>query len=210
MDGSRLTRGQAAVLIGTGGYAIELAGLLAQAGIEVAGCIGPGTPSASGLRHLGSDEVTVDWIHLPMLVAIGDPGVRRSVSRRIEAAGGKLGCFVHPMSYLDRAVPLGAGSVVYPNATIHAGVSIGDGVVVNSNATIGHETAVRDFVTLGPGCRIGGKVVIGTAAYIGIGATTIQGIRVGDGVIIGAGAVLIEDCPAPGTYVGVPARRIHA
>lgn len=209
MDGARLTPGQATVLIGTGGYAVELSGLLRQVGIRVMGCIGPEAPPLADLEHLGGDESVGNWLHLPMLVAIGDPGIRRALSRKIERAGGTLGRFVHPMSYIDGSVPLGAGSVVYPHATVHAGVSVGEGVVVNSNATIGHETVVRDYVTLGPGCRIGGRVTLGHAAYIGIGATTIQGIQVGDGVVIGAGAVLISDCPAPGTYVGVPARRIH-
>jgi UDP-perosamine 4-acetyltransferase len=51
-------------------------------------------------------------------------------------------------------------------------------------------------------------VVIGSHSFVGAGAVVIQGVRIADGCLIGAGAVVTLDIAVPGTYVGVPARRI--
>ena len=34
-------------------------------------------------------------------------------------------------------------------------------------------------------------------------------IKIGTDVVIGAGAVVVKDIEAPGTYVGVPARKLE-
>jgi serine acetyltransferase len=43
---------------------------------------------------------------------------------------------------------------------------------------------------------------------IGTNAAVLPGINICDNVIIGAGAVVNKDITDPGTYVGVPARKI--
>jgi acetyltransferase-like isoleucine patch superfamily enzyme len=43
---------------------------------------------------------------------------------------------------------------------------------------------------------------------VGIGATVSNGLTVCGDCMIGAGAVVVKNIDAPGTYVGVPARRM--
>jgi len=50
--------------------------------------------------------------------------------------------------------------------------------------------------------------VIGDRVFIGVGATVVDGITICADVTIGAGGVVIGDIIDPGTYVGVPVRRV--
>jgi UDP-perosamine 4-acetyltransferase len=206
MDVARLNRGDETVIIGTSGFAVELAGLLRDSEITVRGCIGPVAPGNAKLAHLGDDDCITDWIHLPMLVAIGQPELRRRLFERVFAANGKVSSFVHRDSYVSPEALIGAGVIVYPNATVHAAVVLERGVVINSNATVGHETFVGAFSTIGPGASLGGRVRVGQSVYVGIGASTVEEVTIADAAIIGAGAVVISNCDRSGTYIGVPAR----
>jgi len=206
MDVARLNRGDATVILGTSGFAVELAGLLRDSEISVRGCIGPVAPGNDQLAYLGGDECLHNWIHLPMLVAIGQPELRRTLCERVFAANGKVGSFVHRAAYVSPEANIGEGVIVYPHATVHAAVVLDRGVLVNSNATIGHETSIGAFSTIGPGVSLGGRVQIGQNVYVGIGASTVEEITIADSTIIGAGAVVINNCDRSGTYVGVPAR----
>jgi acetyltransferase-like isoleucine patch superfamily enzyme len=52
-------------------------------------------------------------------------------------------------------------------------------------------------------------VVVRRGAYIGAGATIIQGTVIGECCVVGAGAVVVEDVPAYGVAVGIPARVVR-
>lgn len=208
MDLAGLKYGDRVVIVGTGGFAVELAGLLRDVGVEVRGCIGPkAPPQAAGLAYLGGAVVIKNWFGEPMLVAIGEPELRRQLFERITTAGGRVAGFIHPAAYVSSSALIAEGTLVYPHATVHAGVTLGQGVLVNSNATIGHEASIGAFVNVGPGVSLGGRVRIGDGVYVGIGVCMIEGVTVAAGTILGAGAVVVRDCVPAGTYIGVPARR---
>ena len=59
------------------------------------------------------------------------------------------------------------------------------------------------------GAHIAGTVTVGQSTWIGAGAVVSNNLRICDNVMIGAGAVVIRDIEEPGTYVGVPARKIR-
>lgn len=207
MDLAWLKRGDDVIVMGTSGFAIELAGLLRDVGISVRGCVGPEEPPpASGLEYLGGDDSLEQWVEQRLVIAIGQPQRRAHLFERVTATGGGAAGFIHPSSHISSSAALAEGVIIYPNATVHAGVTLGRGVLVNSNATIGHETVVDAFVNIGPGVSLGGRAHIGEGAYIGIGASIIEGINVAAGSVLGAGAVAVRDCVPRGIYVGVPAR----
>jgi sugar O-acyltransferase (sialic acid O-acetyltransferase NeuD family) len=208
VDIARLKSGDPAVIVGTSGFAVELAGLISEAGIKVRGCIGPDAPPpASGLHYLGGDQMIGTLLDSPFLVAIGVPELRKKLFDRITASGGRVGTFIDPAAYVSSTASIGEGALVYPNATVHAGATLARGVVVNSNATIGHETSLGEFVTVGPGASLGGRMRVGDGVYFGIGASALEEVTIAAGSIIGAGAVVVKDCLPAGTYVGIPAAR---
>ena len=71
-----------------------------------------------------------------------------------------------------------------------------------------HDTVIGDFSTIAPNAAIMGRVRIGERCYIGANATIIPEITICPDTIIGAGAVVNKSIKEPGTYVGVPAKRI--
>lgn len=102
----------------------------------------------------------------------------------------------------------GRGTYVAPGAYIGPEAEIGADTIVNTASVIEHETVVGDHTHIAPHATICGRSKIGSHVFLGAGATVIDGITVCDRVIIGAGAVVKENITEPGTYVGVPARRI--
>jgi acetyltransferase-like isoleucine patch superfamily enzyme len=51
-------------------------------------------------------------------------------------------------------------------------------------------------------------VSVGENTFIGAGSTVVNTVSIPRDTIVGAGAAVIKSLPCPGTYVGVPARRI--
>jgi len=198
------------VIIGTGGFALELSGLLDSVGINVQGFIGPEPCRKLPGLWLGNDECLDDMNEVSdVLIAIGDPKKRSKLDQIIRNKKIKQYTFVHPESHISSDATIDEGSVIYPNVTIHAGVIIKRNVLVNSNSTIGHETIIDEFSNIGPGTSIGGCCKIGREAYIGIGSSIIEKITIGENVLIGAGSTVVSNIIAPGTYVGTPAKQIN-
>jgi len=198
------------IIIGTGGFAIELAGLLKSVGIIVTGFIGPKPIGKLPEKWLGDDNVMKALGEKSkVLIAIGKPKIRSKLANKIEQYKLQQQIFIHPSSYISPEASIAAGSIIYPNVTVHSGVVLEKNVLINSNVTVGHETKVGQFVNIGPGASIGGCCNIGNEVFIGIGTSIIENIIISNHVIIGAGATVVDDIPSIGTYVGVPAKKIE-
>jgi serine O-acetyltransferase len=104
-----------------------------------------------------------------------------------------------------------------------AQVSIGDPVVMHPGVYIIHGQVVIDgLIEIQPGAVIGPFVTIGLRAgnvvgpaierdvTIGTGAKLIGPVRIGERAQIGANAVVVDDVPAGGTVVGIPARPVRS
>jgi sugar O-acyltransferase (sialic acid O-acetyltransferase NeuD family) len=197
------------IILGTGGFAIELAGLLHGVDIQVCGFIGLKPHTELPASWLGDDSILADLSKdTRIIMAIGNLATRRKVVQELEYHGFQITTFIHPDAYVSPRATLAQGCVIYPNVTVHSGVTLGKGVLVNSNATIGHETTFGDFSNIGPGASIGGCCQFGSMTYIGIGVSIKENLKVVDGILLGAGATLVSDALEIGTYIGVPAKKI--
>jgi len=213
VDGAILmpAKSHRAVILGTGGFAIELHALLSGAKYAVVGFAGPDERVDLPAPYLG-DDGTIAQIDpsAALFVAIGDPATRRRLFDRLALAGRAASGFVHPAAYVAPDAVIGAGAIVYPNATVHGRVQLGAGVLVNSNATVGHECVIGAFCSLNPGVALGGRIRMAAGTYVGIGAALVEEISICQGVVIGAGATVTVDIDRPGTYLGTPARLAQA
>ncbi len=195
------------IILGTGGFSIELQGLMSGDGIKIEGFIGSKNANKLEDLRLGDDHVISSYSNdHEFLVAIGNPGTREKLTNKILQMNMKLGRFIHSQSYISNESKISEGSIIYPHSTIHSDVNLGTGVLINSNATIGHETKIGSYSNIGPGASIGGRCILGKRVYVGIGASILENISIVDDVIIGAGAVVNKDINIQGTYVGVPAK----
>jgi serine O-acetyltransferase len=92
---------------------------------------------------------------------------------------------------------------------VQPGVSISHGYVCIGGLTeIGSGTLVAPFVSIG---LVAGDLrgpTIGHVCTIGTGARILGPVEIGNQAQVGANAVVLDDVPAGGIAVGVPARLV--
>ena len=141
-------------------------------------------------------------------VSIGNSGFRSRIQDMILKAGEQIVTLVHPDSTVSSSATLGIGSVVMAGAVINADAKVGDGVIVNTCSSIDHDCVIGDYCHVAVGAHVCGTVSVGERTWVGAGAVISNNLRVCEDCMIGAGAVVVKDIEVPGTYVGVPARRM--
>jgi sugar O-acyltransferase (sialic acid O-acetyltransferase NeuD family) len=115
---------------------------------------------------------------------------------------------IHPTSFISPSATVGSACQILAFAFIGTAARIGNAVIVNTRASVDHECKIGDSAYVGPGAVLAGEVEVGDCTYLGTGAVVLPGIKIAADVIVGAGAVVTENIDEPGTYVGVPARRL--
>lgn len=144
-----------------------------------------------------------------IIVAIGNPGIRRRLQEQYGKRHLSMATLIHPDAVIGSEVKIGEGTVVMAGAVINPDTVIGKGVIVNTGATVDHDNIISDYAHISVGAHTAGTVTVGKGAWIGAGAVVSNNLSICDNVMIGAGAVVIRDIEESGTYVGVPARKIR-
>ena len=201
------------IILGAGGHARVLADCIRQSGDLLLGFLDDGKAKGSliaGCSVLGFIEgAPVFAGQARFVMGIGDNQVRRRLDSLPCIRSLRWYTAVHPSASVAPSASLEAGTVVLAQAVVNVDAAIGRHCIVNSGAIVEHDNVIGDYVHLSPGSKLGGAVHVGNAAHIGIGATVRNGIRIGSDCVVGAGAVVVKDISSPGTYIGVPARRMN-
>lgn len=143
-----------------------------------------------------------------VLVAVGDSFLRKDLINRLPKET-KYFTFIHSSAQiLGNDVEIGEGSVVCAGTIITTNCIIGKHTHLNLHTTIGHDCRIDDYFTTAPGAKISGNNQIGKCVYIGTNASTKQKLKISDNVVVGMNAAVVKDISEPGTYVGVPSRKI--
>lgn len=205
------------VVIGGGGHAKVIISLLKKRGdYRIVGYTDKENRGAVlGIAYLGGDEVLGDLIReggaCAAAIGIGTVGrgdARKAIKARLESLGFYLPALVSSDAVVNEAVSIDDGAVVFDGAVINSGTTIGECAILNTRSAVDHDCVIGSYVHVAPGATLSGQVKLGDDVFVGTGATVIHGVTICPGCVIGAGAVVIADCSIPGTYVGVPARRI--
>lgn len=168
------------------------------------------TDSVMGVRILGKTEDYLNYLSdSDLFVTIGDNRIRQKLQKQLEESGASIPVLLHPGAILGDPVTLGPGTVVMAGAVINCLSEIGKGCIINTGATVDHENVLGDYVHLSPGTHLAGRVKIGDRTWLGIGSTVINDISIACDTRVGAGSLVLRDIPEPGTYVGVPIRKIE-
>lgn len=144
------------------------------------------------------------------IVGIGNNNIRKRFFLILNERKIKQPSLIHPSAVIDQTVNIGQGTVVMANVVINADSKIGNSCIINTSSSIDHDCLISNYTHISPGVHIAGTVSIGECSWVGIGATVKNNVYIGSDCIIGAGSVVIDNLLEPGTYIGVPARRIHA
>lgn len=199
---------EAVAIIGAGGHAKVLIGLLESLGREVAAAYDD-DPAKHGRRLL--DVPIVGGLAAfrkdlgPAVVGVGDNAARKRIVSQLDAPWVTL---VHATAWVHRSSSLGPGTVVMAGAVVQPDVRIGNHCIVNSGATIDHDCVLGDFAHAAPGANLSGTTTIGEGTLMGTGSATRQNISIGAWSTVGVGAAVVDSLPDHCTAVGVPARVI--
>lgn len=143
------------------------------------------------------------------ILGLGKPTARRSVTEKLEKAGGRLQSIIAGNATIGRyEVAIKDGVNIMDGVMISNSVTIGRGVLINARSVVHHDCIIKEFTEIGPGCLIAGGCTIGHDCSIGAGVILIPGVTIGNNVTIGAGAVVTKNIAPHSVIAGVPARSI--
>lgn len=120
----------------------------------------------------------------------------------------KIPVIISPHAYASRFSTIGEGTIIMHFAQVNADAKIGANCIINSKALIEHDANIGEHCHISTGAIINGGVNVGKNTFIGTGAQVLQYLTIGSGITIGAGAVVTKNLTEPGTYVGIPAKKL--
>jgi sugar O-acyltransferase (sialic acid O-acetyltransferase NeuD family) len=207
------------LIFGAGGHALEIEWLLSceqNVNNSVDYIIIPDSDKSKNSVNLGSQvlfESDVKKINFDYngYIAIGSSKIRKSIWQNFNRKGVTWPILKHNSVIADarnNSLRLGEGTIIFPGCILTSRIFIGRHVHINTGCIISHEVKIGNFCTLSPGVKLAGKVNIGDEVFIGLGVNVIDNIKICSNVIIGAGSLVLSDINEPGTYVGIPAKKI--
>ncbi len=194
-------------LLGGGAHAMVVAESAVAAGIPLAGFLDDDEDSQIGglAPRLGplADFERLGAAGHPLIIAIGDVGLRGWLVRRLKSPGATV---VHPSAVVSITARIGAGVFIGPNAVVNARARVGEHAILNTGCIVEHDCTVGVNSHVAPGAALGGAASVGDATLIGLGSRLLPGARVGSRSVVGAGAVVTHIVGDDATVFGVPAR----
>lgn len=142
-------------------------------------------------------------------VAIGSNTTREKIQEKLIEEGLNVVSLIHPSAVIGTDVEIDIGSVVMAGVVINSSSRIGKGCIINTSSSLDHDNTIEDYVHISPGTRLAGTVKVGKGSWLGIGSVVSNNVNICSGCKVAAGAVVVKDITEPGTYVGVPVRKIN-
>lgn len=199
------------VIIGAGGHGKVIADIACRAGYTGIVFLDDNSQSRTcgEFPVVGSSADAARYTDADFVVAIGDGRVRKMLHRRLQAMNCRLVTLIHPSATVASHVTLGAGTVVMAGAVINPYAQIGEGCIINTCASVDHDCSIGAFSHVAVGAHIAGSVTTGEHTWVGAGAVIRNNTQIVSDCVIGMGAAVVKNITEPGTYIGVPARKIE-
>ena len=162
---------------------------------------------------LGDDTLIDTYVEegFFFLITVGQiksSDIRSRLYQSLQDKEAKLATIISPRAIVSRHAQIGKGTIVHHSSFINASSRIGENCIINSSANIEHDTVVGNNTHVSTGVILNGNVVVGNNCFIGSGTIISNGVIISDDVIVGAGSLVLNNIESPGTYVGVPAKKI--
>ncbi|WP_233879584.1 acetyltransferase [Virgibacillus halodenitrificans] len=165
--------------------------------------------TSMGIEVIGKSNMALELINeYDIIVGVGNNATREMIQTQLEVRGASIPVLIHPSAVVGEQVEIGIGTVIMAGTIINCCTKIGKGSIINTGSTIDHDNCIEDYVHISPGAHLAGAVSIGKGSWLGIGSVVSNNVNITDGSKFGAGAVVVRDITVPGTYVGVPVRRV--
>lgn len=204
------------VIIGAGGFGREVATVIQDINSKemtwnFLGFIDESVSgkTVEGDRILGNLEYLLSMDPKPgVSIAIASSAARMRLVSLLKEHGFEFPTLIHPSVAIGPHSHIGEGCILCRGGMLTTNVSIGNYCISNLNCTYGHDTVVDDFNSIMSHTAVAGDVHIGEACYFGLHCTVINLVSITGHCTFGAGSVVINTIHEPGTYVGVPAKRV--
>ena len=199
------------VIIGAGGHGKVIADIAEKLGYTDIVFLDddPTVESCGNYKVVGECKSALSYKNADFIVAIGNAKIRRKIQSELIEMGLHIVSLIHPSAVIASNVKIGVGTVVVAGTVINPCTEIGQGCIINTCASVDHDCRLGDYVHVSVGAHVAGTVTIGDSTWVGAGATISNNIEIVDACMIGAGAVVIADISEPGTYIGVPAKKME-
>ncbi|HSW69971.1 MAG TPA: NeuD/PglB/VioB family sugar acetyltransferase [Gammaproteobacteria bacterium] len=142
---------------------------------------------------------------IPCIIALGDGEQRAALFKTLEK---KVVSLISNHSHIGKNAQIGQGVFVGNGAHIGPNAKIGVNTIINTHCVVEHDCVIGRHSHISVNSIVAGKCEIGDFVMIGAGATVIDGIKICSNVMVGGGAAVVCDITEPGTYVGVPAKKL--
>ena len=143
-----------------------------------------------------------------VVIAIGNPRDRFDIVQRLPKET-KYFTHIHPsVQILGNDVEIGEGSIICAGTIITTNVKIGNHTHLNLQTTIGHDCNICNYFTTAPGAKISGNCKIYDCVYVGTNTSIKENTSIHSLTTIGSNATVVKNIEEPGTYVGVPTKKI--
>lgn len=141
-----------------------------------------------------------------IVISLGEPEYKLSLSRKIKQHGYSLGNVFHPGAWISPSAIIGHGVVLRMGAIVQADTVIGDNVTIMEYSGVGHDSIVGNNVQIAAGVLVGGHCTIGDNTYISVGVLVKEKICIGSNSIVGIGSVVSRNIDENVVALGNPAR----
>lgn len=207
------------VIIGTGGFAREVYGLLyTSIGYKTDfkfKCFIEGDVPISNERNELLPGLFCGTVldYIPdkddvFVMGIADMEAKERIVTIVKSKGGRFLSLIHKTALVSEYAKIGEGAVLCPYSCVSCNVIIGECVIINAYSSIGHDSIIGDFTSIMSHVDITGDVHIGSHTFWGSGSRALPHSIIGSHAKIGAGSVVLRRVKDNQTVFGVPARRI--
>lgn len=141
-----------------------------------------------------------------IVIAVGEPAIRRMLRDKVTNQGYALQTLVHPAAFVGAETKIGDGTIIQYGSFVSCNTNIGMNVLVQPNSSVGHDCDVGNEVVLSSYVGISGTCTVGEQTYIGVSVPVRENSTIGAHSIIGMGSVVLRDIPEGVIAMGNPAR----
>ena len=210
------------VLVGCGGFAVEVADYISESGISNLPLSDINLRFILSKEHkryndickiFGSSPTCINDLSeienislLKFVIGIGDPLKRFNLAQNIKIAGGTLISVIHRSAQISKSVQIGEGSIIAPLCVLSPFSKLGVNCVLNTKSTIGHDSKIGNHVVISPHSVINGGVVCGDVTLVSAGCVIDPETQIGRYCKLSSGAVLKQNIPDGSLVVGNPAK----
>ncbi len=141
-------------------------------------------------------------------IAIGDNILRKKIFNILKKNKIQIPNLISKDATVSKYLKIGIGNFINRKVFIGAETIIGNNNIINTGSLIEHQVKLGSNSHVGPSAIIGGHVKIGNNVLIGLGAKIINNVKICNNCTIGVGSVVTKSINKPGTYAGIPAKKL--